>query len=67
MVQLSVRNYIENKHDQGINPTLKHIADLRICKSNNIRCKDVVDIIESMGYRVEDNDDKIFSSLEVIG
>ena len=66
MVQLSVRNYIENKHDQGINPTLKHIADLRICKNNNVRCKDVVDIIESMGYRVEDNDDKIFSSLEVM-
>ena len=66
MVQLSVRNYIENKHEDGINPTLKHIADLRICKNNNVRCKDVVDIIESMGYRIEDNDDKIFSSLEVI-
>lgn len=67
MVQLSVRNYIENKHELGVNPTLKNIADLRICKNNNVRCKDVVDIIESMGYRVEDNDDKIFSNLEVIG
>ena len=67
MVQLSVRNYIENKHEDGINPTLKHIADLRICKNNNVRCKDVVDIVKSMGYRIEDNDDKIFSSLEVIG
>ena len=66
MVQLSVRNYVENKHDNGINPTLKHIADLRICKNNNVRCKDVLDIIESMGYRIEDNDEKIFSSLEVI-
>ena len=67
MVQLSVRNYIENKHEDGINPTLKHIADLRICKNNNVRCKDVVDIVKPMGYRIEDNDDKIFSSLEVIG
>tara|TARA_Y100000361_G_scaffold32310_1_gene27015 strand:+ start:2966 stop:4123 length:1158 start_codon:yes stop_codon:yes gene_type:complete len=66
MVQLSVRNYVENKHEEGINPTLKNIADLRICKNNNVRCKDVVDIVESMGYSVEDNDDKIFSNLEVL-
>ena len=65
MVQLSIRNYVENKHEDGVNPTLKNIADLRICKNNNVRCKDVVDIVESMGYSVEDNDDKIFSNLEV--
>ena len=65
MVQLSIRNYVENKHEDGVNPTLKNIADLRICKNNNVRCKDVVDIVESMGYSIEDNDDKIFSNLEV--
>ena len=65
LVNLSIRNYVENKHEEGSQPTLKHIADLRICKNNNIRCKDVVDIVEGMGYRIEDNEDKIFSSLEV--
>lgn len=67
LVNLSIRNYVENKHEDGVNPTLKHIADLRICKNNHIRCKDVVEIVKSMGYRIEDNDEKIFSSLEVIG
>lgn len=66
LVNLSVRNYIENKHQMGINPTLKNVADLRICKNNNVRCRDVVDIAEDLGYYIEDNDEKIFSNLEII-
>ena len=65
LVLLSVRNYVENKHDEGVNPTLKNIADLKVCRNNSVRCADVVDIVRSLGYDVEDNDDKIFSSLEV--
>lgn len=64
-VKNSVELYIIKKHDMGVNPTLKSIADLRICKSNKVTCKKVVDIAESLGYDIEDNDDKIFSSLTI--
>ena len=65
-VKNSVELYLIKKHELGIDPTLKHIADLRICKTNKVTCKKVVDIVESLGYYVEDNDDKIFSSLKVL-
>lgn len=64
-VKKSVELYLIKKHDLGIDPTLKNIADLRICKSNKVTCKKVVDIVESLGYDVEDNEEKIFSSLKV--
>ena len=65
-VKNSVELYLVKKHELGVDPTLKHIADLRICKNNKVTCKKVVDIAESLGYYVEDNDDKIFSSLKVL-
>ena len=65
-VKNSVELYLVKKHELGVDPTLKHIADLRICKYNKVTCKKVVDIVESLGYYVEDNDDKIFSSLKVL-
>lgn len=65
-VKNSVDLYIIKKHELGVDPTLKNIADLRICKYNKVTCKKVVDIVESLGYYVEDNDDKIFSSLRVL-
>ena len=64
-VKDSIELYLIKKHDLGFDPTLKHIADLRICKNNKVTCKKVVDIVELLGYNVEDNDEKIFSSLKV--
>ena len=64
-VKDSVALYMSKKHRAGVDPTLKNIADLRVCKGNKVTCKKVVDIVESLGYDVEDNEDKIFSSLKV--
>ena len=65
IINLGIRNYVENKHDQGLNPTLKHIADLKICRDNSVRCKEIAFIVEKLGFVLEDNDDKILSDLEV--
>ena len=39
MIELSIRNYIENKHELGIDPTIKNVADLKVCRNNSVRCK----------------------------
>jgi hypothetical protein len=65
LINLAIRNYIENKHDLGIDPSLKHIADLKICRNNSVRCKEIAFLVEELGFVLEDNDDKILSDLEV--
>ena len=65
MINLAIRNYVENKHEQDVNPTLKHIADLKICRNNSVRCKEIAFLVEEIGFVLEDNDDKILSDLEV--
>jgi hypothetical protein len=46
----SVRKYVTNKLNLGIFPTIKDIADLRICKSNKIGYVGVKSIVEELGY-----------------
>lgn len=63
--KLSIRNYIENKHELGINPTLKHIADIKVSRDNKLFCRDVAILCDEMGFVVERNVDKTLSELEV--
>jgi len=65
MIELSIRNYIENKHELGIDPTIKNVADLKVCRNNSVRCKEIVHLVEKLGFEVEDNEDKIFSDLQI--
>jgi hypothetical protein len=66
MVDLAIRNYVENKHDQGINPTIKNIADTKACRDENVRCKDIVCIVAGLGFEVERNENKVLSDLSVL-
>ncbi len=66
LVNLAIRNYLENKLEAGQRPTLKNIADLRVCKDNGIRCADISDKVERMGFVVESNDEKPCYLLEVL-
>ena len=50
--------YLIEKISNKDYPTLKNVADLRMCKKNKIRCKDVVAIVEDLGYNVEEDDHK---------
>ena len=66
MVDLAIRNYVENKHDQGVNPTIKNIADTKACRDENVRCRDIVCIVTDLGFKVERNSDKVLSDLDVL-
>ena len=56
LVAESIRKYLESKSiikDSGetfVYPTIKQIADLRICKSHHIGYKGVKQIVENLGY-----------------
>ena len=65
MTDLAIRNYIENKHYDGVNPTIKNIADIKVCRDEGIRCKDVVCIVTDLGFRVERDCEKGLSDLVV--
>jgi hypothetical protein len=65
MAKLAIRNYIENKHEQGINPTINHIASLQICRDEGFRCRDVASIVKDLGFNMEDDHGKILSEQEV--
>lgn len=58
IVALSVQKYIAKKHDQGVFPTIKQVADLRICKSNGVGYQGVADIVKKI------NDAEVDSSYQ---
>ena len=51
-----IRTYVENKHNNHVDPTLKNIADLRACRHEGLTCRDVLRIVESLGFWVEEDD-----------
>jgi hypothetical protein len=53
LIKLSIRNYVENKHENGENPTLKHIADLKICRDHDVLCRNLLDILKELGFNVD--------------
>jgi len=63
---LIIRNYVENKHEQGENPPLKNVRSLKICRDNDLRCKDVARILEDFGFVLENNDEKVLSEKKVL-
>ena len=62
----SIRNYVEDKISQGENPTLNQITALRVCKKNNLTCKDLLSILNRLGFAVEDNDNIPMYKLRVV-
>ena len=65
MIDLAIKNYVQKKFESGIKPTIKNIADLKICRNNSVRCKEIGFLVEKLGFAVEDNKNKIFSDLQV--
>ena len=62
---LAIRNYIENKHSDGVNPTINHIASLKVCRDTGLRCGDVALLVRDLGFEVERNSEKNLSELDV--
>ena len=66
MMDLSIRNYVENKLESGEFPTLNQITALRICKSNSVTCKEMISRLDRLGFVIENNDDSPLYRLRVI-
>ena len=49
----SIKLYIDGKHINDLAPTLKNIADLRICKNEGLTCSEVADIVTDLGYKLD--------------
>ena len=47
---LAIRNYIENKHEDGDSPTLKQIQSRM--KGSELTCGEILDIATDLGYYV---------------
>ena len=67
MIDLAIKNYVQKKFELGIKPTIKNIADLKICRNNSVRCKEIGFLVEKLGFAVENNKNKIFSDLQIYG
>ena len=50
LVELAIRNYIENKHEEGESPTLKQIQSRM--KGYDLTCGEIFDIVNDMGYYI---------------
>ena len=44
----------------------KNIADIKVSRDADLRCKDLPPILESLGFVVERNDEKVLSELGVL-
>ena len=60
---LAIRNYVENKHEDGFNPTLKQIQSRM--KGEGLTCGDIRYIVETLGFEVEDDEDSPLSQAQV--
>ena len=67
ILNLEIRNYVENKIDRGEPVTINHVNSLKVCRDSNMTCQKTLDLVKSLGIMVELDDDKPISKLEVFG
>ena len=65
IIDLGIRNYIENKHEQGIVPTINHVSSLKICRDNSVRCNEVAYLVQKLGFSLEESEGKTLSELSI--
>jgi len=65
MLRLAIRNYVENKHEEGIDPTINHINSLKICRDSGMTCRKTFELLVNMGFDIEDSEYKTLSQLQV--
>ena len=61
---LDIRNYVENKHNEGVEPTLKQVQGRM--KDSGLTCLEVRGIVEDLGYSIEDDEDTPLSKSKVL-
>ena len=65
MLNLTMRNYVENKLAKGERVTINHVNSLKACRDAGMRCSHVLHRLHQMGFNIEDDSDKGVSSLEI--
>ena len=61
--ELEIRNYVENKHFEGEEPTLKQLSSRM--KDSGLTCLELKGIVEDLGYHVQDEDDVSLSQSKI--
>ena len=59
--KLAIRNYVENKHQEGEHPSVKHIRSLKIVREAGLNTSEVGDILDQLGFVIEDDENKGFT------
>jgi len=62
--ELNVRNYVENKHENGEEPTLKQIQSRM--KGSGLTCLAIFDILRNHDFMVENDENKPLSQQRVL-
>ena len=66
MLNLTIRNYVENKLARDERVTINHVNSLKACRDAGMRCSHILLRLERMGFHVENNANKTISSLEIL-
>jgi hypothetical protein len=62
-LDLSIRNYIENRLEEGVSPSLKQVQSR--LKGEKISCREIAQIAEKLGYFVNTDEDIAFSQSKI--
>jgi len=62
-LRLSIRNYIENRLEEGTNPTLKQVQSRM--KGERLSCMEIAEIARYLGFVVEQNEDTPYSQSKI--
>ena len=54
--RLAIRNYVENKLEQGVQPSVKQIRSLQVVRNAGLNTAEVADILDSEGFILDDAD-----------
>ena len=64
--KLAIRNYVENKHDEGTSPSVKQIRSLQVVREAGLNTAEVGDILDQLGFELEDDEEKALTDKLVL-
>ena len=54
--RLAIRNYVEGKLDQGVQPSVKQIRSLQVVRNAGLNTSKVADILDQEGFLLDEAD-----------
>lgn len=55
LTHLAIRNYVDNKHDNGVNPSVKQVRSLQVVRDAGFDTSQVGDVLDQLGFNLEGN------------